>query len=94
MKIRYWLIKWLAQGDLILVNAQFTSWGTIRPKEAGGMLVENCAMYGNDIQAIGLDLEPTKSQPVAVFSNLYLERFTRYAIRISTNSRRFRHAAE
>jgi hypothetical protein len=45
-KIRHWLIKYLAMGDMILINAARAPDGYWRSKEAGGIFISNCEFCG------------------------------------------------
>lgn len=41
-RLRYALIRWLADGDMVLMNAEFNAWGNWRPRHAGRVVVMHC----------------------------------------------------
>lgn len=80
MTIRHRIIRWLAQGDLIILNAQFTRWGQLRSKEAGGVHIDNCELFHNHDYAIGinsslnsaLSLEAGPTQICSIENSLFM----------------------
>lgn len=67
--LRHRLIRWLSHGDMILMNAEISTSGVFRTREAGDMLVENVRVdhrreHGLGVNApnAGLSLETTRTQ--------------------------------